>query len=284
MRDGQLALAQGAAGGAHDVLEPGADHLFGEGAGAFLPGVAGIDQLAAAQDGGGVAQRLDLVQLVGNVKDRAALGGELAQHLEQLLDFLGGEHGGRLIHDQQFWIKQQSAHDFDALALAHRQGRHGAVRIKRQAILGHDGADAGFELAGGDAGVHAQRDVFEHGQRFKQREMLEHHANAELAGSLGAGDDHRGAVPAQFARIGLHDAVDHLDQRGLAGAVFTQQGMDFAGLDRERDIVVGQHPGKTLGDASQFEAEWIVSVHALPPVTWGHGPGQVLHPVVQDGP
>ncbi len=36
------------------------------------------------------------------------------------------------------------------------------------------------------------------------------------------------AVPEDFAGIGLHDAVDHLDQGGFAGAVFAQQGVDFA--------------------------------------------------------
>ena len=40
--------------------------------------------LAAAQDRGAVAERFDLVQLVADVEDRAALGRELAQGLEQL--------------------------------------------------------------------------------------------------------------------------------------------------------------------------------------------------------
>ena len=48
-------------------------------------------------------------------------------------------------------------------------------------------------------------------------------------------------------------AVQDIHQRGFAGAVFTQQGMDFALAQVEIDIVVGQHAREMLGDAFGFE-------------------------------
>jgi hypothetical protein len=39
---------------------------------------------------------------------------------------------------------------------------------------------------------------------------------------------HRLAVPAHLALVGLHGAVDDLHQRGLAGAVLAQHGVDLA--------------------------------------------------------
>src|SRR5690606_39816369 len=61
------------------------------------------------------SQRLDLVQLVGNVEDRTAFPGKLPQHHKQLLHLLRGQHRGRLIHDQQPGIEQERADDLDAL-------------------------------------------------------------------------------------------------------------------------------------------------------------------------
>ena len=48
--------------------------------------------------------------------------------------------------------------------------------------------------------------------------------------ALGLATLDRLAVPEDLAGIGLHDAVDHLDQRRLAGAVLAEQRVDFARL------------------------------------------------------
>jgi hypothetical protein len=58
---------------------------------------------------------------VRDVKDRAALFGELAQHHEKLVDFLRRQHRGRLVHDEQRGIEQERPHDFDALPFTDRE-------------------------------------------------------------------------------------------------------------------------------------------------------------------
>ena len=43
-------------------------------------------------------------------------------------------------------------------------------------------------------------------------------------------------------------AGDHLDQRRFARAVFTDQGVDFAGMEVERDTLQSVHAGEGLAD------------------------------------
>ena len=141
--------------------------------------------LAAAQNRRGVAERPDLVELVADVEDRAALGGEPAQRREQLLGLLRREHRGRLVHDQQLRRLQQAAHDLDALPLADRQ-RPDIARWDRAAgrsarLTSRTRVASSRHRPGR---VEAERDVLRHGHRLEQREMLEHHADAERAGGV----------------------------------------------------------------------------------------------------
>src|SRR5262249_32308831 len=55
------------------------------------------------------------------------------------------------------------------------------------------------------------------------------------------------------AGIGLHDAIDDLHQRRLAGAVLAEHRVDFARQDGEVDAVVGDDRGIDLGDSLELE-------------------------------
>ncbi len=78
-------------------------------------------------------------------------------------------------------------------------------------------------------------------KRLEQREVLEHHADAELARRRRAADLDGLALPADLALVRPHRAVDDLHQRRLARAVLAQHRVDFAGGDGERHVVVGLH-------------------------------------------
>eukprot|EP01022_Parablepharisma_sp_SALTPOND_P021557 TRINITY_DN427_c2_g1_i1.p1 TRINITY_DN427_c2_g1~~TRINITY_DN427_c2_g1_i1.p1 ORF type:complete len:1458 (+),score=547.10 TRINITY_DN427_c2_g1_i1:21634-26007(+) len=233
-----------------------ADHHAREAGAAFIARIAIAGHAAAAHDGGAVAQRADLVELVADVEDAAAFVGQATQGHEEFLHRLRGQHRGRFVQDQQLRLGQQGAHDFHALALAHRQRMHMALRFQLQAVLLAGTGDALGQLLQVGLGIQAQGDVLGDGERIEQREMLEHHGNAQLACHLRVGDLHRRAVPAQFAGIGLDRAEDDLHQGGLAGAVFAEHGMDLAGRDRQADVVVGQHARIGLADVADFKAEW----------------------------
>ena len=111
-----------------------ADHHPGERRGGFLAGIAGRDLFAAAQDGRGVAEAFDLVELVTDVKDGSPLALEPLEHDEELIGLLRGEHGSRLIENQEFRILHERAHDLDALALADRKPPDFPLGIERQAV------------------------------------------------------------------------------------------------------------------------------------------------------
>ena len=182
---------------------------------------------------------------------RAALVGEPAQRLEQRLDRLRRQHRRRLVHDEEVRVLQQAADDLDALALADRHRVHVPAGIERQPVPGRHVADARRQVGPGARGVEREGDVLGDRQRLEQREVLEHHADAELARLRRVGHRHRPAVPEDRAGVGLADAVDDLHQRRLAGAVLAQHRVDLAGLHAEVDAVVGDDRRIDLGDAGE---------------------------------
>ena len=83
---------------------------------------------------------------------------------------------------------------------------------------------------------------------LEQREMLEHHADAERARLGRTGQHDLLPHPAQFAAARLDEAVHRLDQRRLAGAVLAEQGVNFGGIEIEIDVVVGEKSTVPLAD------------------------------------
>ena len=162
-------------------------------------GIAGRDLLAAAQDGGGVAQPLHLFELVADVEDGAAFGLEAFQHDEELVGLLRRQHRGRLVQDQEFRILHQRADDLDALALADRQLPDLAPGIERQAVGLRDLLQPRRHVLEGFPAVEAERDVLGDGEIVEQREMLEHHADAAARASDGPGQ-HDLSRPASASR------------------------------------------------------------------------------------
>ena len=257
-----------ARGRAAGLGERGAGHQRRELGGRrhFRIGAAG--DRAAPQDGGVVAERADLFELVADVEEAAPFRRDHAQGLEQALHGLGGEHRSRLVEDQQPGVLQEAAHDLDALALAHGEVAEEAAGVERQAVALRELADAGGERREIEGLVHRHRDVLRDGHRLEQREVLVHHADAELPGRRRARDPHRLAVPEDLAPIRGRRPVDDLHQGALAGPVLAEHGVDLPRHHGKRYAVVRHDAGEGLGDAAQFE-------------TWGHrarGPHRVPAP------
>ncbi len=84
--------------------------------------------------------------------------------------------------------------------------------------------------------------------------MLEHHADAQASGLCRIAHGLRLALPDDRPGVGLRHAVDDLHQRAFARTVFTQQGVNLSGLNRQVDSVVGQAAGIPFGDVAQLQA------------------------------
>ena len=165
------------------------------------------------------------------------------------------QHRGRLVEDQQLR---------GPAAGSARSRRAGARRPKDRAPAAPDRsacriaatvrAPAATAPARSKGAAHRKRDVLDDRDGFEQREMLVDHLDAERARNGGVVGFDRAAVAQDLAAVGLHRAVDDLHQRRFAGAVLAEHGVDFAGHDRQRYVVIGDDTGIALADVAQFEA------------------------------
>ena len=150
--------------------------------------------------------------------------------LHRLPELLAGAHvhaGGGLVEQQQVRLCQQCEREAQPLLLA-----TGALAHPAPGDAGGAGAlecrvdgDVGG-VAGGD-----HRDGLADGQVVEEAAGLEHGAHAPAT--------HRGlrrfTQNGEGARGRGREPQDHVEERGLAGAVGTQQGDDLAALDLEVD-------------------------------------------------
>ena len=225
--------------GAPDIGDLGADHHPREAAGGLLPRVAAFHDAALPQDRRRLAEPAHLVELVRDVEHRAPLAPQRAQRVEQALAFLRGQDRGRFVEDQEPRVLHQAAHDLDPLALAHRQPPDLARGLERQAVGAADLGQPFGDLGQGRGLVERERHVLGHGQRVEEREVLEHHADAQAPRGLGVRKRDLAPLPQDAPFVGGAAAVEHLDERGFARAVLAQSRVDLAGHHGEVDAVVG---------------------------------------------
>ena len=251
--DPQAGFAHGS-GVVHQLGRLAANHQARQGRVGLVRRVAHAGDFAPAQHGAGVAQRADLVQLVADVQNAAALRRELLEHHKEFFHRLGREHRGRFVQDEQLRVGEQRADDFHPLHLAHAQGVDRALGVDVQAILRGFLANAAGHLIQAQALVQTEPDVLGHRDGVKQIEMLEHHADAQSARLFGVAHMGHLAIKCNLASVGLDGAVNDLHQRGLARAVFAQHGVGLAGQDCERHVAVGDDAGIGFGNTGELKA------------------------------
>ena len=99
----------------------------------------------------------------------------------------------------------------------------------------------------------AEDDVFQNGKILHQHEMLMDHADARRDRVVRRADRGRPARNADFATVGLIEAVQDRHQGRLARAVFTDDAVDGAARNLEMDVPVGVNRAETLVYADQFD-------------------------------
>ena len=232
MRHVQHHVAGGAGLLLHMEIDIAAHHHGGQLLHGGVLRLHGAHILALAQHGAAVGHGHDLVELVGDEQDGLALRRQIAHDLHQLVDLLGRQHSGRLVEDEDLVFAVQHLQDLGTLLHAHGDVLDQRVRVHLQAVFLAEGqhALAGLLLLEEAVlrGLHAQDDVVQHGEALHQLEVLVDHADAQCIGVVGVFDGHLHAVLFDDALLGLIQAEQHAHQRGLAGAVFAQQGMDLS--------------------------------------------------------
>ena len=226
-----------------------------------LGGVGDVDGahvFALAEDGTAVRHRHDLVELVGDKENGLALGGQILHDLQQLVDFLGRQHGGRLVENQDVVVPVEHFQDFRPLLHAHGNILDQRVGVHLQPVFFRQGQHLlpGLLLlqkSRFSRRLHAQNDVVQHGEAFHQLEVLVHHADAQGIGVVGIVNLHPDAVLADEALLRLIHPEEDAHQRGFPGAVFAQQSVNFAVPELQGHVIVGHDAGEPLGDVHHLD-------------------------------
>jgi len=116
-------------------------HLSGQLSRRRLGGDDGAHRASVAERGDAVGDLHHLVQLVGDEDHRASVVGHPPHGGEEGVRLLRGQHGGRLVEDQDLGLPVERLEDLDALLLAHRQLPHVGERVDLQAVLPAESRD-----------------------------------------------------------------------------------------------------------------------------------------------
>src|SRR6266436_1834123 len=212
-----------------------------------LAGLVELDQLAEIHEGGLVGDARGLLHVVGDDRDRVALG----QFLDQLLD-LGGrnriERRARLVEQDHFRPHGDGAGDAEPLLLAAGQAQARGVELVLDLVPQRAAAqrllDAAVHLGSGNLFVEpdAERDVLIDRHR-KRRRLLEHHADPRAQQiEIKLGIEDVGLVEHQLtggalARIEIVHPVENPQPRRFATAGRPDEGRDAMGAQREVDVL-----------------------------------------------
>ena len=213
----------------------------------------------------------DLVQAVGDEDDGDALGGQVAQGLDQDLGLGLGEHRGGLVQHQDAGpLPVDLPGDLGELLVSHRHLRDQGVRVQVDPQLGDGGrgppshvrpVQDAHALAehvveeGGAHGFPVQHDVLGGGEPRDEAELLVGHADAGVQGVEGAIEVHLLAVDADLAVVsaGFPDHV-HPEQDahegGLPCPVLPDQPMISPALDVEGHVRKAPRSHKSLSRCS----------------------------------
>ena len=192
---------------------------------------------AAANDRDLVGHGAHLAQLVGDEHDRGPGIGELTHDRHQLIRLLRGQHGRRLIEDEDLRLTRQGFDDLHPLLSAHGQILNEGIRVQVEAETRRHLAHRAPGALSADNPRRAGR-LETQGNRLRDREnrdqheVLVHHANTRRDRVARPLKRHGRAVDENLTLIGCVHAVQDVHERGLARAILSEQGVNMPLLDR----------------------------------------------------
>ena len=202
---------------------------------------------------------------MGDEQNGFAFCPEGAHDVHQLVNFLGCQHGGGLVEDQNIVIPVEHLEDLHPLLHTHGDVLHPGIRVNLQAValrqLQHPLAGIGPVDHQAFSRFRTQDDIVQHREALHQLKVLVHHANVQGRGIVGVLNLHHLAILLDDTLLGLVQAEQYAHQRGLASAVFPQQGMNLPPPELKRYIVIGLDAREFLGDIQHFN---YVIHHAVP--------------------
>ncbi len=242
-------------------------HHLDDGRDADLVLLQRSDVLPVAEDRDAVGETPELVHAMRDVDDAGAGGLQLIDEPEERLDLRVGERGGGLVHDEHLRVERERFGDLDHLLLGDGQLTDLLPRVQLDVEARQQLAGLPIQRALRDeraahrlpADVHVLRDreVGHHVQ------LLVDDRDPQLLGLQRAGQLDRLALEEDLSLVAGVDAGEDLHQRGLAGAVLTDEDEDLARSNLEVHILQRLHAGKPLADSLDLE-DRIAHTHLLP--------------------
>ena len=203
----------------------------------------GTDKLAVLEDRQIAAHGQDLSKVMRHETDRHALGLQLINNLEHRVHFPVVEIGCRLIEQESVRIGRDRARDLDAFQLAqiqsidvggyrnlHTNSVKGGLRQRRHLLSLQDSKRPGMAVKIAD------EDVLGDAQRAVDRDFLMNQRHALLHGIQGRLRRVGLAIQRHLATVRTNGAAQHAQKRGLARAVFADDGMNRTCAQRDRNI------------------------------------------------
>ena len=158
--------------------------------------------------------------------DRLAVVAHAAEDGKELVRFLRGENGRRLVKDQDIGAAVQHLDDFNRLFFrnGHFVDLFPGVDVEAVAVGNFGNAlHGGFQVVACTV-IDAQHDVFGGGKHVHQFEVLMNHADPVIKGVARGVDQRTFAVDENFAFIRMVNPGDHVHERCFPAAVFAEDG------------------------------------------------------------
>ena len=193
---------------------------------------------------------------------------------EQGLDFVRGQGGGRLVQYQHPAVGGYSLGDFHGLHLGNAQLAHLLLRIEvhpnpleqvRRIGIHFCMVDHRNKAQGFFHGIAAKEDILADGPGRNRLKFLVHHGDPLAQGIHGVVDRNGLAVHQDLAGIHLVNAEHTLHQGGFSGAVFSHQGVHFAGPKLQLHIIQRLNAWENLADAGHFQH--VFGHEGMPPLS-----------------
>ena len=216
----------------------------------FFLRIDGGDDLSGTKHDAAVGKLADFVEFVRNEENRNAFRCEFVQRHKELSHGLGRQNRSRFVENQKLRMRHEGANDFDALTLAHGEVVYHRFGIHFEAVVSAESTHfRGDRLERHPFGK-PQSDVFRHGERLKEREVLMHHGDPQVARLRRTRHGQRYAVKDDLPFVRRSRAVDDFHERGFAGAVFAEDGQNFARGDFHGHVIVGDDARIPLGNVA----------------------------------
>ncbi len=187
--------------------------------------------------------------------DGFALGRHRSERGEKHADFLGGEDGGGLVHDQDLRAAVEHFQNLNPLLFTDTElpDLGAGVHLHSKALpqVGDFPVVLG-EIENKARRIQPEEDIFGHALRWHQHKMLVDHADAGFNGVARGVELHLNAVDKHTAGILTIEAGEDIHQRAFTGAIFSQQGVDFTPIQDKIDVIIGEHAGKALHNPAHF--------------------------------